>query len=203
SQRNQRVRLSHVSRQQQVKMWCPEEHRYFFNSDETTFLAGAHVYNVNSTSSTTEGNNLFSSRDGILASNPRKRTHQNALVRSVQSEGSPSKRVRRSTLRVGNRRVTTITCGSGEGCSFGQIGDISPVYDDLGDCGQQCRHCGAVSHMFGEVRAPQPSGQTILPHLHSESPLKERNIRDAIQQEDTFAAPDKYASRLDTTEIIS
>ncbi|GKE64736.1 hypothetical protein Tco_1518897, partial [Tanacetum coccineum] len=34
-------------------------------------------------------------------------------------KGPPSKRVRRSTLRVGIRRVTTVTCGSGEGCSYG------------------------------------------------------------------------------------
>nr|GEY14050.1 hypothetical protein [Tanacetum cinerariifolium] len=86
--------------------------------NETAFSVAAHVNNVNSTSSTSKD----SSRVSILASNPRKRTHQNALARSVQSEESPSKRVLRSTLRVENRRVTTVTSGSGEGCSSDQTG---------------------------------------------------------------------------------
>ncbi|GJX26755.1 aspartate--tRNA ligase 2, cytoplasmic [Tanacetum coccineum] len=80
---------------------------------------------VNSTSSTIEG----SSRVGIPASNPRKRTQKNVLARSVQSEGSPSKRVRPSTPRVGNRRVTTITSGSGEHCSLSQT--VDPPHFEL------------------------------------------------------------------------
>nr|GEX74083.1 hypothetical protein [Tanacetum cinerariifolium] len=66
---------------------------------------GAHSNNVNLTSPTIEG----SSRVNILASNPCKRTHQNVLAKLVQSEGSTSKRVRPSTPRDGNRRVTTVT----------------------------------------------------------------------------------------------
>nr|GEV59753.1 pleckstrin homology (PH) domain-containing protein [Tanacetum cinerariifolium] len=53
-----------------------------------------------------------SCRVDISVSKSCKRTQRN-----VTSEASPSKRVRRTTTRVNNRRATAVTRQDGEGCS--------------------------------------------------------------------------------------
>ncbi|GJX30903.1 DNA helicase [Tanacetum coccineum] len=75
---------------------------------------------------------------GTSVSTQRKKTRENFQAVLVASENAPLKRTRGSTEAVGNRWPRRVTCGRS-----------SPVYDDLGDCDQQCHYCGAT-FWYGE-----------------------------------------------------
>ncbi|GJT65827.1 DNA helicase [Tanacetum coccineum] len=80
---------------------------------------------------------------GTVLNVPKKRQ------RNIPSVESPSKRVLQTAPRVRNRRTTTVMRDDEEGCSSGQGRGRSYAYADLGDCDQQCHHCGAA-FWFGE-----------------------------------------------------
>ncbi|GJX97177.1 DNA helicase [Tanacetum coccineum] len=69
--------------------------------------------------------------------------------RNIPVVESPSKRVRQTAPRATNRRSVAVMCDDGEGCSSGQGRGRTYAYADLGDCDQQCHHCGAA-FWFGE-----------------------------------------------------
>nr|GEV01133.1 retrovirus-related Pol polyprotein from transposon TNT 1-94 [Tanacetum cinerariifolium] len=65
------------------------------------------------------------------------------------SEESPLKRNRLSTPRARNTRLQKFTSATGQCRSSGHVRGISYECTDLGDCDQQCHHCGAA-FWFGE-----------------------------------------------------
>nr|GEU56842.1 putative ribonuclease H-like domain-containing protein [Tanacetum cinerariifolium] len=57
---------------------------------------------------------------------------------------SPSKKNRLSTPRARNRRLPKFTNATSQCRSSGHVGGVSYEHTDLGDCDQQCHHCGAA-----------------------------------------------------------
>nr|GEV69088.1 DNA helicase Pif1-like protein [Tanacetum cinerariifolium] len=65
------------------------------------------------------------------------------------SEESPLNRNRLSTPRARNTLLQKFTSATGQRRRSGHVGGISYECTDLGDCDQQCHHCGAA-FWFGE-----------------------------------------------------
>ncbi|GJW09054.1 DNA helicase [Tanacetum coccineum] len=80
---------------------------------------------------------------------PFKRTRYNVSQGMLSFEESPLKMNRLSTPRARNTRLQKFTSAIGQCRSFGHVGGVSYEYTDLGDCDQQCHHCGAA-FWFGE-----------------------------------------------------
>ncbi|GKA33514.1 DNA helicase, partial [Tanacetum coccineum] len=114
-------------------------------STRIPFLEGDQNDTTSSTPFISEGSGCI----GVSLLNPCKRTQRN-----VTSKESPSKRTRQSTPRVTNTLLVAVTRKDGEGYSSGRLEDCGHIgdsalrrsyaYTDLGDCDQQCHHCGAT-----------------------------------------------------------
>ncbi|GKA42122.1 DNA helicase [Tanacetum coccineum] len=112
----------------------------------------------------TQGQSSGSVHVGFPASWPSKRSHSDLLQGTLPSEGSPLKRSHSSTSTVKNRRTTRFRHDIAGHDTSGHVGGISYVYDDLGDCDQQCYHCGAT-FWFGECLKGQLNSRRPVYHL--------------------------------------
>ncbi|GKE32299.1 hypothetical protein Tco_1451621, partial [Tanacetum coccineum] len=81
---------------------------------------------------------------GPSVSNRRKRTPGNSQAIPTTYEVGTSTRVRRPPNGCSNRLPPTRAYANIEGCSSAAGAGSLPAYDDLGDCNQHCRHCGAT-----------------------------------------------------------